>query len=204
MAVDYVEEIAVGEPGALGPYRDSDYFALPEEPRCELLYGSLVLTPAPSLRHQRTLVALFRLFDDFAARAGGEALFAPLDVRLAPHSVVQPDLLYVSRERSEILKQHVVAAPDLAIEIVSPGSVRRDRSAKFRLYADSGVREYWIVEPVSATIEFLVNEGGKFTVAPAVAGRYRSPVFPALDDQATTSPDSKPSAKLPSRSQTSA
>ncbi len=181
MVVEYLQELGFWPRSPLGPYRETDYFNLPDEPRCELLYGSLVLTPAPSLRHQRTLVALFRLLDGYAARAGGEAVLSPVDVRLSPHSVVQPDILYVSERRSEILQQRIAGAPDLAVEILSPGTARRDRGAKLQLYAESGVLEYWIVDPAAETIEFLVSDKGRFRVEIAVDGRYRSPTLPGLE-----------------------
>jgi Uma2 family endonuclease len=186
VAAVYEEEIGFGPPAVLGPYREADYFDLPDDPRCELVYGVLVLTPSPNLRHQRTLGALYRLLHEFASAHGGEALLAPLDVRLATHSVVQPDLLYVSPERSEILRERVFGAPDLAVEILSPGTARRDRGAKLQLYAESGVIEYWIVDPDAETIEFPVNDERRFRVEVPRDGRYRSPASPGLELELTT------------------
>jgi Uma2 family endonuclease len=165
----------------LGPFREADYWALPDEPRCELLYGRLILAPAPSLRHQRALIQLVACFLEWARKLGGEALCAPLDVRLADHSVVQPDLMYVTPERRAILRQRVIGAPDLLVEILSPSTARRDRGAKLRLYAESGVREYWIVDPAAATFEFLVLRDGRFTVELPVDGRYVSPAVPGIE-----------------------
>ena len=70
-----------------------------------------------------------------------------MDVRLADHSVVQPDLIYVSRERSSVLHERIRGAPDLVVEILSPSTARRDLGEKLRLYAESDIREYWIVDP---------------------------------------------------------
>lgn len=186
MAVDYLQEIGFGPPADLGPYRERDYFDLPDEPRCELLYGSLVLTPAPSLRHQRSLLALARVLDAYATSCGGEMVLSPIDVRLAGHSVVQPDIVYVSPRRSEILQQRLAGAPDLAVEILSPGTARRDRGAKLQLYAETGVIEYWIVDPAAETIEFLVNDDGQFRIELPVDGRYRSGTLDGLEVDLTT------------------
>lgn len=164
----------------LGPFREDDYWALPDEPRCELLYGRLLLTPSPSLRHQRASIRLAVWLDGQAAALGGEALIAPLDVRLADHSIVQPDLMFVSPERRSILRERVHGAPDLLIEILSPSTARRDRGEKLRLYAESGVSEYWVVDPAGSTFEFLVLRGGRFVVELPVDGVYASSVIPGL------------------------
>jgi Uma2 family endonuclease len=179
VAVRYEEELPTSK-SALGPYREGDYWRLPDDPRCELLYGWLVLTPAPSLRHQRVLAALNDLLRRFAAEHGGEALFSPLDVRLADHSIVQPDLIYVSPARRDVLRERVHGAPDLVVEALSPSTARRDLGPKLRLYAESGVAEYWIVDPANGTFEFLVADAGSFRVALPVDGVYRSPAVEGL------------------------
>jgi Uma2 family endonuclease len=87
----------------------------------------------------------------------GRVLHAPLDVVLgsgAQREVVQPDILYVDRARAAIItKDEVAGAPDLVIEVLSPGTKRRDRGNKRTLYERSGVREYWIVDPESSSAE---------------------------------------------------
>jgi Uma2 family endonuclease len=181
MAVEYETEIGFGPSTAPGPYREADYQALPDEPRCELLYGRLVVTPAPSLRHQRTILALSRILYDYSVEHGGEVALSPLDVRLADHSIVQPDLIYVSPARAEILQERIFGAPDLVVEILSPSTARRDRGAKLQLYAESDVREYWLVDPESETIEFLVNEAGHFRVELPLDGRYHCTALSGLE-----------------------
>src|SRR3989304_955065 len=127
-------------PSTLGPRRARDYFALPDDPRCELIYGRLYMSPAPVVRHQDVIGMLFVLLDAAAEASGGKALLSPVDVILADHSVVQPDLLYLSPERRHLVQDQVEGAPDLVVEVLSPGTVHRDRGAKLRLYAESGVR----------------------------------------------------------------
>ena len=131
------------------------YRATPEDKRCELLDGELLMTPAPNLKHQRVQLRLgSRLARFIEERAPGELFFAPCDVVLSNHDVVQPDLLFVSRERAHLLRggDAVRGAPDLVVEILSPATADRDRGYKHALYARHGVTEYWLVDPLDETI----------------------------------------------------
>jgi Uma2 family endonuclease len=180
MAVALLKEPPISPDSDLGPYRRGDYEALPDEPRCELIFGRFYLSPSPSILHQTVLLLLSRLLDDVAMATGGALFVAPLDVTLADHSVVQPDLFYVAAVRRRILHERVEGAPDLVIEILSPGTARRDRGQKLALYAESGVREYWIVDALERQIELLVNEGGRFVVALPEGDEYRSRALPEI------------------------
>jgi Uma2 family endonuclease len=164
----------------LGPYRARDYWKLPDDVPCELIYGRFYVSPSPSPLHQAALYLLWEFLKRAARTSGGAVYGAPLDTVLADHSVVQPDILYISPERRSIVKQRIEGAPDVVVEIVSPRSGSRDRSEKLRLYAESGVREYWIVDPIERTFDFLVNCEGRFQVAGAIDDRYRSEAFPEL------------------------
>ena len=158
----------------LGPYRAADYMSLPDEPRCELIYGRLYVSPSPNLVHQLVVVHLLVAVHRLALQTGGLAFIAPLDVTLAEHSVVQPDVLYVSPARRGILKNRIEGAPDVVVEVLSGSTARRDRGEKMRLYASSGVVEYWVVDPVARQVEFLVNEHGRFVVEMPQDGVYTS------------------------------
>lgn len=103
-----------------------------------------------------------------------------MDVTLADHSVVQPDVVYVSRERREVLEERIEGPPSLVVEVISPGTVRRDRGEKLKLYAESEVDEYWIVDPVERQIEHLVLRGGEYVVALPDGPVYRSTVLPKI------------------------
>lgn len=173
-------ESPLAPPSTLGPYRREDYESLPDHPRHELIYGRLYVTPSPFLRHQVIVLALAEHLNRMADAAGGFVLIAPMDVHLAEHSVVQPDVIYVSRQGASTLDRWIEGAPDLHVEVLSPGSVRRDRGEKLRLYAESGVAEYWIVDPEERQIEFLHNRGGEMTVLLPVDGVYVSPVHPEI------------------------
>src|ERR1700726_1138256 len=180
MTVELLTEAPLAPPAGLGPYRREDYDALPDQPRCELLYGRLYVTPSPTLRHQLVALFLWRHLESIAEAAGGFAYGAPLDTVLADHSVVQPDVIYVSATRLDVLGKRIEGAPDLVVEVLSPGSARHDRGGKLRLYAEAGVREYWIVDPETRHVEFLVNEDGRFVVSLPDAGVYRSEQIPEI------------------------
>ncbi len=180
MAVALLKEPPLTPPTELGPYRSADYDALPDEPRCELIFGRFYLSPAPSIPHQIVAGVFYRTLDDIADESGGLAIQAPADVVLADHSVVQPDVLYISAERRAIVGERIEGPPDLVIEIISPRTIRRDRSEKLALYARSDVREYWIAEGAGRQIEFLVNRAGQFVVVVPTGGEYRSEVLPEI------------------------
>lgn len=164
----------------LGPYRVADYDRLPDEPRCELVFGRFHLTPSPFPRHQIVAQVLCRHLERIAEAAGGIVFQAPLDVVLADHSVVQPDLLYVSAARLELVGNRIEGAPDLVVEVLSPGTARFDRVKKVQLYALHGVQEYWLVSHETRRIDFLVNEASRLVAAPPVTGTYRSARIPEL------------------------
>ncbi len=163
-----------------GPYRKADYLALPDEPRCELLAGYLVVTPSPLYRHQHVLLALATRLRAFALATGHDLLIAPMDVTLFDHTVLQPDILLIHRERREIVAGRVEGPPDLVIEVLSPSTGRRDRFVKLALYARAGVAEYWIVDPATQTIDFLFLRDDSYTVMLPAENRYLSQRFSGL------------------------
>jgi Uma2 family endonuclease len=129
--------------------------------RYELMDGELSLVPAPTTLHQTVAQNLeYLLTKHVRATRCGRVLHAPLDVVLGVgerRDVVQPDILYVDKARTRIITNDEVAgAPDLVIEILSPGTKRRDRGYKRTLYERSGVREYWIVDPESSVVDVFV------------------------------------------------
>ncbi len=164
----------------LGPFRRVDYERLPDQPRHELLFGNLLPVPSPSPWHQTVVCFLWRHLQRIAASNGGLAVAAPLDVALADHSVVQPDVIYVSARRQGVVRERIVGAPDLLIEVLSPDTMRRDTGEKLDLYAQSDVAEYWLVDPAARRIEHLINDSGRFVAAPPLAGPYTSPRLPEL------------------------
>lgn len=162
-----------------------DYLLLPEDKRYEIVDGHLFMTPAPGTNHQRLLGRLYRFLDDHI-RAGllGEVLISPCDVVLSDTDIVQPDLLFIAKQRQEIVGQkYVSAAPDLVVEILSESTAKRDRGIKAKLYERAGVNELWIVDPWEKTVEIFVRgEGGFFTHARfASSDTLVTPTFPGLE-----------------------
>jgi Uma2 family endonuclease len=164
----------------LGPHRAADYFELPEGEPVELIYGRYAVSPAPTTLHQTICALLTEYLLRVARSTGGRAWAGPVDVVLAEHSVVQPDLVYVTKAQRGIVGDRILGAPALAIEVVSPHHSRRDRNDKLALYSEHGVAEYWIVDPRERQIDFFINTGGKFEVQPPRDDRYASPRHPEL------------------------
>lgn len=119
--------------------------------------------PTPAPKHQSVVFRLGRALDDFiSARKLGMVFLAPIDVVLAPSRVVQPDIIFVSAANKRIIENAIYGVPDLIVEVVSPGSWRRDRVDKRSLYEQFGVKEYWIVDPEAHTIEVWSLKQGMY------------------------------------------
>jgi Uma2 family endonuclease len=133
-----------------------ELLALPDDGlRHELLDGEHVVTPAPAYRHQDVLGNLYlQLARSLEDRADLKPLLSPADVRLGPRTLVQPDL-FVVRINPAIPPAgwRDLAVPVLAIEVLSPGTARRDRGAKRRIYQRAGIAEYWIVDLDARLVE---------------------------------------------------
>ncbi len=123
--------------------------------RYEIIDGVVLVTPPPSLGHQRILRELFLRLHSFASARGLEVLFAPVDVRASPVTQVEPDLLVLPRhfEGSEHVRWAPMSALVLAVEILSPSTAHVDRGRKRELYLAEGIPEYWIVDGSSRWVE---------------------------------------------------
>ena len=146
--------MATAQPAVKLTYED--YCAAPDDERYELLDGDLIMVPAPNIKHQVVSGKIYTPLSQFIEnQALGTLLYAPCDVLFSDNNVVQPDLLFVSREREHLLRdgQKVQGPPDLVVEILSPSTVDRDRGKKLALYGRHGVTEYWLVDPVAETIQ---------------------------------------------------
>ena len=140
-----------------------DYFLMPETNRpAELVYGVVREPPTPFYSHQRIVGQLFLLLRAHVAeRQLGEVCVSPMDVVLDKEAglIVQPDVMFISRERSSIIQNHIWGAPDLVIEVASPGTAYRDRTIKLAWYRKYGVRECWLVYPSEQRVEVVICEG---------------------------------------------
>ena len=144
-----------------------DFLLFPDDgKRHELIDGEHYVTPSPNTKHQRVSGNLY-----FVIRAWledhpvGQVFYAPFDVVFSRFDVVEPDLLYLSNERvAEVLTaQHVTGAPDIVIEIGSPGTRKRDETIKRQLYERSGVSEYWVLDPKLDAVRVYRREGESFS-----------------------------------------
>ncbi len=133
-----------------------DLRAMPQDgKRYELLEGEIYMAPSPRVKHQKVLGNLYLALRRFADDRGlGEVYLAPLDVVLDDQNVVQPDILFVCRERSlAITPLFINGPPDLVVEVLSPSNADFDRTTKRRAYAAAGVPEIWYVDPMDDSIE---------------------------------------------------
>jgi Uma2 family endonuclease len=148
-------------------YTYADYLTWDDDVRYELIDGVPYTMAAPSANHQRVLAKLLMRFGSFLEGKTCEVFPAPFDIRLAADdyddTVVQPDLVVVC-DRSKIDKRGCIGAPDIVIEILSPSSSKRDRYDKLLLYKRAGVREYWIVDIETKTIQVYILKNEEYVV----------------------------------------
>jgi len=143
----------------------ADYVAFPDDGlRHEIIDGEHYVTPSPVTRHQRILRDLLYLSETYLRRHPiGEILCAPFDVVLSNYDVVVPDLVYISKARTQLITQkNLQGAPDLVIEILSAGTRSRDRWLKRDLYERVGVQEYWVVDPDDDAVDIYRRAGETF------------------------------------------
>lgn len=136
----------------------SDYMFYPSNGKqLQLVEGEFYMTPAPKTYHQDVSRNLEFLLQDFVAKYNlGKIYYAPTDVFLSDKDVVQPDILFISKQRRQIIKKaYIKGAPDLVVEILSETTQKLDLQVKHTLYAKYGVKEYWIVDPDKKKVEVL-------------------------------------------------
>ncbi len=154
-----------------------------EGDRHELIDGELIVSPSPAPVHQiivKNLTVQLALHID--PRFLGTLMPSPIDVKFSPDNVLIPDLVFIARDRPDAIgDKAVLSAPDLIIEILSPGSRRRDLGAKRALYARFGVAEYWIVDPAARSVRVLSLTAGRYEEIPIGDDRMvHSRVLPEL------------------------
>ena len=167
-----------------------DYLKTPDDERYELLDGALIVPPAPNTAHQSVQAELGWRMARFIREGGlGHLFFAPTDVVLSRTDVVQPDLLFISSQRAHIIAPaNIQGAPDLIVEIRSESTAERDESFKRQLYANFGVKEYWLVDPEAATISILLlgeygyDEAATYTLGQTLTSPMLDGLLINLDD----------------------
>ena len=144
------------------------YCLLPEDGKqYEVIDGELFMTPAPKPKHQEIVVRLTVELSGFVRKNGlGEVFIGPVDVVFDRHTVVQPDVLFISTARLSIVGEEALeGAPDLVVEVLSPSTFYKDLRKKMTAYSQFGVQEYWIVDPETQTIEIYARRDDKLQLA---------------------------------------
>lgn len=162
-----------------------DLVALQERPeyefqRLEIIDGELFVSPSPIPHHQRVITnALYGLEAVVRPRKLGMVFIAPIAVRLAPDTVVEPDIVYIRWERLDVIGPKVIEGrPDLVMEVLSPSSKRRDLVLKKELYERYGVPEYWILDAQARSVTIFTLRDGRYHQVPILDGIARSIVLP--------------------------
>lgn len=174
-------------------YSYADYLTWKINEQIELFKGKIhEMSPAPRTAHQRVARKLTGIMLQSFTKQTCELFFAPFDVRLldnkksttdaAIFTVVQPDLCVIC-DPNKIDDRGALGAPDLVVEILSPGNSKKELKLKFDLYEEAGVLEYWIVNPQDKTIYVFINEKNKFIgQRPLIEeDKIKSTIFPSLD-----------------------
>jgi Uma2 family endonuclease len=138
------------------PMTLEDFENLPESlDRYEILQGELIVSPPPVFEHQ-DIVQKISMALGTVVTAGklGAVITSPVGVRLTPTNIVQPDILFLANAKRKLVVGGIVdGAPDLIVEVLSPSTQHYDRVRKMALYRESGVQEYWIVDPIKRAFE---------------------------------------------------
>jgi Uma2 family endonuclease len=157
-----------------GDWSEADYWAVAERGRLvELSDGNLEVSPKPTYLHQLVVMRLAAALLALTAQHHGFVCTAPLPVRLWPGKIREPDVMFMSAAHADRIGS-TWGPPDLAVEVVSPGTERTDREVKRSEYAKADVTEYWIIDPVARTVEKLQLPSGE--------AAYRAQEILAADD----------------------
>jgi Uma2 family endonuclease len=158
-----------------------DLAALPEDNVIrEILDGELFVSPSPFTKHQRIVRRLVLAIGNYLeAHPIGEVFVAPLDVVFSADNVCEPDILFISNERSSIVtRKNVQGAPDFVIEVLSEFNRKNDEVRKLEIYDRFGVEEYWIIDPEADSVRIYRRQGKRLALA--------SELSAAANDVATT------------------
>jgi len=173
-------------PGVSKRWTYDDLALLPEDGhRHEIIDGKHYLHESPDTTHQRVslhfILEIGTYLRDYPV---GELYHALLDVVLSQYDVVEPDLMFITNERREIVTvNNIQGAPDLLVEILSQSNESHDEVTKYALYERAGVGEYWIVDPTRKVIRVFRRNGGSYLHAVELSKNdtLTSPLFPTLE-----------------------
>ena len=160
-----------------------DLLQMPDDgKRYEIIGGELYVAAAPIRKHQRVSYRLIQQIGGFVDELGlGEVYFAPVDVRLGSTDIVQPDIIFIRNDRLHLYQGSVMdGSPDLIVEILSPSTRSLDLVRKAALYANAGVREYWVADPDALTLTINVLGEGMYDPIAATTRTAHSVLLPGL------------------------
>lgn len=137
---------------------------MPEGTLCQLIDNKIIMTPSPEFSHQILSIDLEKQLSNYISDNNlGLLLHAPLDVYFDKENVFQPDILFISNQNKDIIKdEKIKGAPDLIIEILSPSTQKDDLGSKKNIYEKYGVKEYWTVNPKDKAVIVRFLENGKY------------------------------------------
>jgi Uma2 family endonuclease len=148
------------------------FLNLPEGTPCQLITGKIIMTPSPIPLHQSIAGRLYVQLFKYAEKNNlGQVFIAPLDVSFNEKDIFQPDVFFIRKDNLSIIGEKMIeGVPDLVVEVLSPSSAYHDLRTKFRVYEQSGVQEYWIVDLERKSVEVFSNSGKKFQLEQEVEG----------------------------------
>jgi Uma2 family endonuclease len=142
----------------------------------EIWDGHLIMSPTPFFLHQDVVFRMARTLDQWVRRHRlGKVVVSPMDVVFREDLVLQPDVMFIAKDRLGIIQRHVMGAPDLAVEVVSAGRRKRDYKDKRDRYEEHGVKEYWILDPDQKLIEIWTRTEDFFELLGRYTGRQFAP-----------------------------
>jgi Uma2 family endonuclease len=163
-----------------GQYTFDDFLLLVEEhQKADLLDGVIYMASPESIDDNKLggwLYSLMRLFAEETDQ--GECYYTRVAFRITETRGPEPDVAFVAKDRLHLVEEGFVnGPPDIAVEIVSPDSVMRDYDLKWKIYEETGVKEYWVIDPDERKATFLRRDGERFVEVAPQAGRFESRVL---------------------------
>lgn len=160
-----------------------DYYQLPEYAEFDLIQlidGEVVIGTAKPIKHQGIVGNVMVFCWRIAKQQGGKTYVGPVEVYFDEHNVFEPDVLYLAPDsQCNLEEKRLVGAPELVVEVLSPGTAKHDREQKFHVYEKYGVLEYWIADAANITLEVWLLQDGKFSKLGTfnADGTFDSPVL---------------------------
>lgn len=137
---------------------------LPEGTRCQLIDDHIIMSPSPIWKHQDVVKNILFQIETFLRKKQSGKVLSDVDIYINEKNVYRPDVFYVANEQLDILGDdgYVHGAPYLVMEVLSPGTSRYDKTKKKEIYAQYGVKEYWLIDPQTLRCSGYINENDVF------------------------------------------